>query len=108
MGKSRRRMTSPKFVKKFAAKYAKFIVALDEAATTVVETYEEIVEEVKEVVEEVKEVVEKTPKIIVKEIDKSAVVKPKPTLQFAKNSPRKNMPDSKKRPARKRKTSKKN
>jgi len=95
MGKSRRRMSSPKYAKKFAAKFAKFKAAIEEAITITAGTYEEVVEERKEVEEK------KVPKVIIKEIDESVISEPKPKTQSAKFSPRKKSPDLKKRTKRK-------
>jgi len=95
MGKKRRRVTSPKFARKFATKFAKFKAVLEETVTVVTETYKEIVEEKKEVEEK------KVPKVIIKEVDESATAEPKPKTRSRKISPRKKMPDSKK-PAKKR------
>ena len=89
MGKSRRRMTSQKFATKFAAKFAKFRAAVEEALSITAGAYEEIVEE------------KKVPKIIAKEIDESATAEPKPKTRSRKISPRKKSSDSKKKVTRK-------
>jgi hypothetical protein len=103
MGKKRRRMNSPKYARKFAAKYAKFKAAVAEAISTTAGIHEEIIEE--------REKVEEVPKVIIKEVDESVTAEPKPKAQPSKFSPLKKTPDSKKRPAKKktskRKTSKK-
>ena len=101
MGKKRRRVTSQKFATKFAAKFAKFRAAVEEALSITAGTYEEVVEERKEVEEK------KVPKVIIKEIDESVISEPKPKKQSRKISPRKKRPDSKKKSARKRKPAKK-
>ena len=101
MGKKKRRMFSPKYAKKFAAKFAKFRAALGEAIAITAGTYEEVIEERKEVEEK------KVPKVIVKEIDESATAEPKPKKRSRKISPRKKTPDSKKKTTRKRKSPKK-
>ena len=51
MGKKKRRMNSPKYAKKFAAKFAKFKAAVEEALSITAGTYEEVIEERKEVEE---------------------------------------------------------
>ncbi len=101
MGKARRRMTNPKFAKKFAAKYAKFKAAVEEAISITAGTYEEVVEERKEVEEK------KVPKVIIKEVDESATAEPKPKKRSRKISPQKKSSDSRKRVTRKRKPEKK-
>jgi len=96
MGKKKRRMTSPKYAKKFAAKFAKYKQALKDIVTPT---------EVKE------EVIKEAPKATVKEVDESAISEPKPKKRSRRISPRKKTSDSKKKPAKKktskRKTSKK-
>jgi len=89
MGKKRRQMFSPKYAKKFAAKFAKFRAAVEEALSITAGAYEEIVEE------------KKVPKIIAKEIDESATAEPKPKTRSRKISPRKKSSDSKKKTTRK-------
>ena len=101
MGKKRRRVTSPKFATKFAAKFAKFRAAVEEALSITAGTYEEVIEERKEVEEK------KVPKVIIKEVDESATTSPKPKKRSRKISPRKKTSDSKKKPTRKRKPAKK-
>jgi hypothetical protein len=101
MGKARRRMTNPKFAKKFAAKFAKFKAAVAEAISITAGTYEEVVEERKEVEEK------KVPKVIIKEVDESATAEPKPKKRSRKISPRKKTSDSKKKTTKKRKPAKK-
>jgi len=99
MGKKRRRVTSPKFVRKFATKFAKFKAALENTTITTAEVEKE-------------EIVEKAPKVVVKETDKSVISEQKPKSRSAKNSPRKKSPDLKKKTTKrkttKRKTTKKN
>ena len=95
MGKKKRRMTRPKYAKKFAAKFAKFRAAVEEALSITAGTYEEVVEERKEVEEK------KVPKVIIKEVDESATAEPKPKKRSRKISPQKKSSDSKKKPARK-------
>ena len=97
MGKKKRRMTSQKFAKKFASKYAKLKEILAEAFTAPEKETEEIEEE--------KVVTKKTPKVVVKEVDESAIAGPKPKTRSRKNSGRKKSPDLKKK-AVKRTTSK--
>ena len=96
MGKKRRRMNSPKYATKFATKFAKYKQTLKDIVTPT-EVKEDIIKEV--------------PKITVKEVDESAISKPKPKKRSARKPPQKKTPDSKKKPARKktskRKTSKK-
>ena len=99
MGKKKRRMNSPKYAVKFAAKYAKFKAAVAEAISITAGTHEKIIEERKKV--------EEVPKVIIKEVDESATSEPKPKTQSAKLPPQKKMPDSKKRPARKKTTKRK-
>ena len=99
MGKKKRRMNSPKYAVKFAAKYAKFKAAMAEAISITAGTYEEVVEE--------REKVEEVPKVIVKEIDESVTAEPKPKKQSRKFSPRKKTSDSKKKPAKKKTTKRK-
>ena len=101
MGKSNRRRTSPKFAKKFAAKFAKFKAAVEEALSITAGTYEEVIEERKEVEEK------KVPKVIIKEVDESATAEPKPKKRSRKISPRKKTSDSKKKTTKKRKPAKK-
>ena len=86
MGKKKRRMNSPKYTVKFAAKYAKYKQALKDLLVPT----------------EAEEVVEEVPKVIIKEMDESVTAEPKPKAQPSKFSPLKKTPDSKKKPARKR------
>ena len=101
MGKKKRRMNSPKYAKKFAAKFAKFKAVIEEALSITAGTYEEVVEERKEVEEK------KVPKVIIKEVDESAIAEPKPKKRSRKISPRKKTSDSKKKTTKKRKPAKK-
>ena len=96
MGKKRRQMMNPKYAKKFAAKFAKFRAAVEEALSITAGAYGEIVEE------------KKVPKVIIKEVDESATAEPKPKKRSRKISPQKKSSDSKKKTTtRKRKSSKK-
>jgi acetate kinase len=99
MGKKRRRMSSQKFTRKFAAKFAKFKAAVAEAISITAGTYEEIVEE--------REAAEEALKVVANEVDESATAEPKPKKRSRKISPRKKTPDSKKKPAKKRTTKRK-
>jgi len=88
MGKKKRRMSSPKFAKKFAAKFAKFKAALKETVAAVAETYKEVIEE---------QVSTGAPKVVAKEVDESATTEPKLKWGSAKNLPRKKSLDLKKK-----------
>ena len=101
MGKKKRRMNSPKYAKKFAAKFAKFKAAVEEALSITAGTYEEVIEERKEVEDK------KVPKVVVKEVDESAISEPKPKKHSARKPPQKKTPDFKKKTTRKRKPAKK-